>query len=468
MFTGRVNELKKLEKTYSKKGQDAKVIVYKGRRRVGKSTLVEFFMSKLGIKCYKIVGQPPAKVNRTTSELSNFAQQLSDQFGIQKPAFNDWDSAIAMLSDLVSEGNCVLMIDEINWLGKTHGDITTILFTEWESKLKHIKGFTLIMTGSLAGWILENVSESAGWYGRIALDETLQPLPLKDSLALIPSDIRKRMSKSEQIRYMLVSGGIPSYLKAFDYSQTLEDNLREIAYSKSGELYREFDTLMKDLFRAKGNRIKRILDSLSQRNLTAQEIAKSLKLDRPNGHLYSDLEMMQHSSFITPVYKWNFAESSFVSTEPSYVITDPYLRFYYKAIKPYKRSIEAGSDPSPLPKNLDSLLGLQFEYLMRENVSLLYDELNLKPGDVINAAPYQVKGLQIDWLVETKRYFYIIEFKFQVDPLGSKVIQDMDKKVMKLDAPKSVRTVIVHVNGVEDRVTQSAIIDKTINLCDLV
>ncbi|WED24000.1 ATP-binding protein [Vibrio sp. JC009] len=468
MFAGRRNELKILNKTYAKEGERAKLIVYKGRRRVGKSTLIEFFMSKLGVKCFKIIGQPPAKVNRTATELSNFAQQLSEQFNIQKPAFADWDAALSMLGDLVSDGNCVLMIDEINWLGKTHDDITTVLFTVWESKLKHIKGFTLILTGSLAGWILENLSESTGWYGRINLDATLTPLPLQDALDIIPKDVKKRMSKAEQIRYMLVSGGIPSYLQSFNYHESLEDNLKLLAFSSSGELFREYDTLMKDLFRAKGTRIKQILDALSKGNLTALEIARKLKLERPNGHLYSDLLMMQHSSFITPMYKWNFNEGGLVYHDPVYVITDPYLRFYYKAIFPHNKAITHGS--APLPSNLDSLLGLQFEYVMRENVELLYEALGLSAGDVLNAAPYQSKGVQIDWLIETKRYFYIVEFKFQSKPLDTSLLRDMDKKIIKVDFPseKSIRTVVVHVNGASQKVEQSGIIDYSLNLCDLI
>ncbi|WP_199438538.1 AAA family ATPase [Vibrio owensii] len=468
MFAGRKKELKTLEKNYSRKGERAKLIVYKGRRRVGKSTLIEFFMANVGMKHFKIIGQPPAKVNRTTTELSNFAQQLSDQFNIQKPAFADWDAALSMLGDLVAEGNCILMIDEINWLAKTHPDITTVLFTLWENKLKHVKGLTLILTGSLAGWILENLSESAGWYGRINLDETLYPLPLQDALNVIPENIRKRTSKAEQIRYSLVCGGIPSYLQSFNYSETLEDNLQRLAFSPSGELFREYETLMNDLFRAKGTRIKQILEALSKGNLSAAEIAKKLKLQKPNGHLYDDLLMMQHSSFITPLYKWNFKEGGLVEYDPVYVITDPYLRFYYKAIKPNIKT--NAKKPVPLPANLDSILGLQFEYVMRENIELLYNALGLTEAEIINAAPFQTTGLQIDWLIETKRYFYIVEFKFQAKQLGSSVLRDMDKKIHKLDIPhnKSVRTAIVHVNGAEDRVKESAFIDYLIDLCDLV
>jgi AAA+ ATPase superfamily predicted ATPase len=468
MFIGRDSELTLLKKHCARKNAKAKIIVYKGRRRIGKSTLIEHYMSKSDLPGFKIIGQPPAKVNRTTTELSNFAQQLSEQFGIQKPAFADWDAALSTLGDLVKDGNCTLLIDEINWLGKTHNDITTVLFTLWENKLKNIKGFTLILTGSLAGWILANLSESTGWYGRISLDETLKPLPLKDAIQVIPSNIKKRMNKAEQLRYLMVSGGVPSYLQSFNFNETLEQNLQTLAFSPSGALYREFDTLMQDLFRAKKDKVKTILDLLARSNLTANQMAKKLKMSKPNGHLYDDLNMMVNSAFINTIHKWDLKTGHIDRKEPTYVITDPYLRFYYKAMLPHKLKIEQGR--GTLPSNLDSLLGLQFEYVMRENISLLHDELSISKKDIINEAPYQTKGLQIDWLIETQRNFYILEFKFQLNPLDTDVVRDMDRKVTKIDIPenKSTRTAVIHVNGAKDSVKESAIIDYCIDLRELI
>lgn len=467
MFIGRDSELTLLRQHCARKNGKAKIIVYKGRRRIGKSTLVEHFIRESDTPGYKIIGQPPAKVNRTLTELSNFAQQLSEQFAIQKPAFADWDAALFMLGDLVKAGNCTLFIDEINWLGKTHDDITTVLFTLWENKLKHIKGLTLILTGSLAGWILENLSESAGWYGRISLDETLKPFPLKDALNIIPADIKKRINKAEQLRYMMVSGGVPSYLQNFNYNETLEQNLLTLVFSPGGPLFREFDTLMKDLFRAKKGKVQKILDALAQSNLTANEIAKKIKMSKPNGHLYDDLNMMINSAFINTVHKWDLTTGSIENKEPVYAITDPYLRFYYKAVLPQKLNIEQGR--GSLPKNLNSLLGLQFEYVMRENIDLLYDKLGITPDNIIHQAPFQTKELQIDWLIETQRHFYLLEFKFQLHPLDRDVVRDMDRKATKIAIPdnKSIRTAVIHVNGAKSAVEESAIIDHCINLCEL-
>ena len=107
---------------------------------------------------------------------------------------------------------------------------------------------------------------------------------------------------------------------------------------------------------------------------------------------------------------------------------------------------------------------------MQDNLKPVYEVLGINEHDIINEAPYQTKGLQIDWLIETKRNFYILEFKFKLHPLDTDVVRDMDKKVTRIELPenKSVRTAVIHVNGVKDSVEQSAIIDHCVNLCNLI
>ncbi|WP_133406263.1 AAA family ATPase [Parashewanella tropica] len=431
MFIGREKEIRELHEAIASPDGLAKVVVLTGRRRVGKSALIEHFCRNcLDIPFYKLLGMPAQKVNRTKVELANLAVQMKDTFDVPKPNLSDWDEALWAMAKYVERGNCVLMIDEINWFGKSHGDITNILFTLWENKLKHIKGFTLILTGSLASWIKKFITESEGWYGRLSWEKVLQPLPLIDALKIIPAPIKQRMAMNEQLRYLMISGGIPSYLEVFNFSKSLEDNLKRTAFSQSGYLYREFDILMKDLFRTKGERVKSILNILSSGKHSAVELAKKLDLDKPNGHLYLDLDMMEQSAFIRSVKPWDLSNGTFEQRDAQYYISDPYLRFFYKAIAPREQAIKL--DTAQLPENLDSLLGYQFEYVMRENLALVYRALSMNPEDVIRAAPYQTKGLQIDLLIETRRYFYIVEMKFQHKKLSSEVIQSMKQKLKNL------------------------------------
>ena len=106
---------------------------------------------------------------------------------------------------------------------------------------------------------------------------------------------------------------------------------------------------------------------------------------------------------------------------------------------------------------------------MRENPKLVYQALSINSEDVIKMAPYQTKGLQIDLLIETRRYFYIVEMKFQLTPLAMDVVSSMKDKLERFPCPanKSVRTAIIHVNGAQEKVENSDYIDICCNLSDL-
>jgi AAA+ ATPase superfamily predicted ATPase len=464
-FIGRKTELGVLNQMVIKK--TAKLLVLTGRRRVGKSKLLSHYGQNIyKNQFYKLVGMPPQAQNRKAAELNNLATQIAETFDTIKPVLNDWTDALFAISSYVKDGNCLLLIDEINWFGKTDDNISGSLFTLWESKLQYLPNFTLILSGSLASWIDQHFLNSQAWYGRIAWEHVLQPMPLPDALKFIPSTIRKRLTPLEQLRYLMVSGGIPSYLLAFDYALSLENNLTHHAFTPGGYFFNEYERLLNDLYKTKGNRIRRILEALSNRKSTADEIAQSLGVSKANGHLYDDLQMMIMSGFVQETTIWDFTTLKRNQRNRQYTLSDPYLRFYLKCIEPNRTKIQNGN--SSLPKNLDSFLGLQFETVLRQNMRLVYTILGINQDHVLQCGPYQTKGLQIDLVVQTRRYLYIVEMKFQLDPLGSDVVRSMVQKLERFPPVPglSLKTALIHVSGAQDSVIQSEDIDICENLFD--
>ena len=78
MFLGRQTEIKQLEQYVKKK--TSSLIVIKGRRRIGKSTLVENFAKKY--KFMKFSGFPPSENTTRQSQLNEFSIQLGAQISI--------------------------------------------------------------------------------------------------------------------------------------------------------------------------------------------------------------------------------------------------------------------------------------------------------------------------------------------------------------------------------------------------
>jgi predicted ATPase len=77
-FIGRQSELQSLSKLFKKNA--ASLVVVQGRRRIGKSRLIEEFAKKHTF--YQFSGLPPTNSTTHQSQLNEFSRQLSIQTGL--------------------------------------------------------------------------------------------------------------------------------------------------------------------------------------------------------------------------------------------------------------------------------------------------------------------------------------------------------------------------------------------------
>jgi AAA+ ATPase superfamily predicted ATPase len=85
-FIGREAELKILEGVSRK--NSASLIVLKGRRRIGKSRLVQEFVK--GQQFYSFTGLPPTSETTAQSEREAFAKQFKKAFNVSPENIDDW------------------------------------------------------------------------------------------------------------------------------------------------------------------------------------------------------------------------------------------------------------------------------------------------------------------------------------------------------------------------------------------
>lgn len=117
-------------------------------------------------------------------------------------------------------------------------------------------------------------------------------------------------------------------------------------------------------------------------------------------------------------------------------------------------------------------MGLQFENLVIHNRKMILKLIEIPPEEIILDGPFfqratkKLPGCQIDYLIQTRFHtLYIVEIKFSKDPIGKKIIEEMEEKIRRLKMPKrfSIRPILVHVNGVENAVLDEEYFDKVIN-----
>ena len=114
IFIGRKSELNLLRSLFNK--PSASLIVIKGRRRIGKSRLLEEF-GKFFTKTYTLSGLPPMKDTAAKSQINEIAKQFTRQKKQRIKSTNqinsDWSELFWQIAKNTQQGRVLVILDEI-------------------------------------------------------------------------------------------------------------------------------------------------------------------------------------------------------------------------------------------------------------------------------------------------------------------------------------------------------------------
>jgi len=471
IFVGRKREIEGLNALFQRKS--ANLAVIRGRRRIGKSRLVEEFAK--GKQFYVFSGIPPVEGTTAQSQRDVFAKQLGDQLGMPGIRLDDWSTLFTLLSRQTQKGNVVILFDEISWMGSKDPTFIGKLKNAWDLEFQKNPNLVLILCGSVSTWIEKNIIKSTALYGRISHYVTLEELPLGDCNKLL--DLKGfRGSIYEKFKILSVSGGVPWYLQQINAKLNSDDNIKNLCFQKDGLLFKEYDLIFHDLFEKRSEIYKPIVEALASGSKELSQLAKEIAYPL-SGTLTSYLDDLIQSGFIARDYTW-IVKSGMPSRLSHYRLSDNYLRFYLKYVRPNKAKIEKG-DFNDI--NIDQLpgwkpiLSLQFENLVIKNRNKILGKLGIKPEDVVADSPFfqrktvKMKGCQIDYLIQTRfNTLFACEIKFSQSELKSDVVAEMKEKLNRLSLPRqfSCWPVLIHVNGVEDPVIDQAYFTEIIDFAE--
>lgn len=470
-FIGREAEMARLKGLLT--SRSASLIVVRGRRRIGKSRLLAEFGKE--IRSLFFSGIPPAKKTTAQSQRNEFTHQL-ERAGLPGIKPDDWGNIFWHLSKYTSEDPVLIVFDEISWMGEKDPDFLGKLKTAWDMYFSKNPQLILVLCGSISSWIEENILSSTGFVGRIAIDLILEELPLNVCNAFWhPKE--KRIAAYEKFKLLSITGGVPLYLERIKPELPAEQNIRDLCFMQGGLLVREFDEIFSDLFSRKNASHKEIVACLANGPKDLGQICKELKKEL-GGSYSRHLDDLVKAGFVQRDFTWNL-DSGKESKLSKYRLSDNYLRFYLKYIAPNRSKIEKGAFANTALSRFpgwESLMGLQFENLVAHNRKALWNLLNLSPDEIIMDGPFfqnptaRQAGCQIDYLIQTRfQNLYLCEVKFSRNPIGQKIINEMEEKRKRLKIPKfcSVRPVLIHVNGVEESVFDEGYFDKIVDFGQL-
>ncbi len=456
-FIGRREELDALKSLLEKKS--ASLVTVQGRRRIGKSRLIEEFAKNHTF--YEFLGIAPHKGTTANSQRAEFARQLREMFHLPSLPAMDWGDLFTILSEQTKEGRLIILLDEISWMGSKDSDFLGKLKNAWDKQFKKNSKLILILCGSVSSWIEKNIINNTAFVGRPSLYLKLDELPLSDCNKFWES--AHGISYYEKLKVLSVTGGIPRYLELINPKLSAEENIKRLCFTKSGPLVNEFEFIFADIFSKKNEFYKRIVEELANGKRKQEDLRLGKSQSGDLSEILNDLVL---AGFISRDFTWNIKDGK-ISTLSFYRLKDNYVRFYLKYILPNKALIEKNEFRAKTLSTLpgwDGIMGLQFENLVVNNSREVIEAIGIQPEDVIFNNPFFQRatnrqlGCQIDFLIQTRfSCVYICEIKFQRFEIGPEIIQEMQQKIERLKLPRhfSYRPVLIHVNGVREDVVDS-------------
>ncbi|MBQ7721940.1 MAG: ATPase [Kiritimatiellae bacterium] len=450
-FIGREEQLARLSGLWQKKTPS--LVTCRGRRRIGKSTLVEEFARRTAKRLLRFAGLPPAPGQTNTDQLREFAGQLAAQTGGPKTAFADWSDAFRALDAAIRDGErTIILLDEISWMGGKDANFPGKLKNAWDILFKRHAKLIVVLCGSVSAWIAENILSGTGFVGRDSLDLVLRELPPSDCVKLWGARAG-RLSVREKLDLLSVTGGVPKYLEEIRPEFSAEANIRDLFFTPEGILFRDFRQVFGDLFGRRADDRQSILEALANGAKSLSEIADALKQER-NGHLGDWLSELEQAGFVARDSGLN-PQTGLPARAETYRLSDNYTRFFLRFVLPHTHAIERGlfrfSSLEQLP-GWESVLGLQFENLVLNNAARLAPLVGFDGALVLSAAPWRKvargkagNGVQIDLLYQTQRSVCVVEIKRRRE-IGPGIANEVAQKVERLALRHgtSVRTALVY------------------------
>lgn len=474
-FIGRAFEIGKLRTIAT--ANEANIIVMYGRRRVGKTELLEqSFRLRNLLKFEGIEGLSEEK------QFANVMQQWSVYTGdpiLAKVVLNSWSEFFQLLAKHVAEGTWTIYLEETQWLANYKSTLISELKYVWDNYFRHNPNLIIIICGSSPSFMLDHVVHSKALYNRSQYEFHLKEFNLPETQVFLNSYVEDKSPKStrEILDAYLTVGGIPEYLKWLKKDSSVFLSLCQHSFVANSFFSMEYEKIFTSSLSNNKN-YKEIVEILSQKRFETKEgLAKKLKI-KPGGTLSQLLTDLEKCGLIAQYTPFNLSEKSLLVR---YTIVDNYLQYYFKFIKPIAKHIQNG-DYRQNPRaaiQMDSYLkwlGFAFERLIRKHHRVIatilgFSGIHYTSGVFFSRATNKVdRGFQIDLIFDRADHVYTIcEIKYLQGKVDASVIQSFEQKLALFPNKnnKTIHRVLICNEGADDALKNQSYFDAVITSTDL-
>lgn len=326
MFIGRDRELTTLNRLY--KSNKFEFVVIYGRRRVGKTALINRFIENKNA-IYFMGVESNAKQN-----LENFSKSIIEYTtGIEtETSFLSFQAALEHIFKLSEKERLILAVDEYPYVARSSKSLASTLQLLID-KYKDNSKLMLILCGSSMSYMEDHVlAYKAPLYGRRTAQMKILPFDFDETCRYF-----EHFSDEDKALIYGIVGGTPQYLLQMNDELSVEDNIKNTYLNSTSALFEEPENLLKQEVRE---------PALYNAIITAIATGAS-RMSEISGKVGEDTNVC--SAYIKNLISLGIIQKETpygekASRKSVYSIEDNMFRFWYRFIPENNSIIARGAD----------------------------------------------------------------------------------------------------------------------------
>ena len=399
---GRKRETEELEELY--RGKQAELVAVYGRRRVGKTYLVE--QTFKGRFAFRHAGLSPLEHENKgmlEAQLLHFYHSLQSYGLSNRKCPANWMEAFFLLQQLLEEKGdgqrLVVFIDELPWLDTARSGFITAFEGFWNNWGAHQDHLMMIVCGSSNSWMLDKlINNHGGLYGRVTYEIKLSPFSLGECEEFFAGS-NVALSRYDIVQCYMIVGGIPYYLRYFRKGLSLAQNVDALFFNENAKLKYEYDRLFSSVF-SNPEMVKSVVAFLYTKNAgyTRKEITDKLHIS-DGGTISNCLKALEASDFVM-----KYVPFGMNGKQEHYKLIDPFCLFCLRFVQNSRDVSEYFWEQHLKSQPVTIWRGLAFENLCFRHVKQIKAALGISGVGSRQSAWSKRKedsdGAQIDMLIE--------------------------------------------------------------------
>ena len=434
MFIGREKELTLLQQDYIGKA----VMVY-GKRRVGKTTLIQKALEN----CQHQTVYYECSKGAMQDNIDGLVRELARVKMLPVPLnFSTLQDVFIYLNALPKK--IVVVIDEYPYLKKATDSATvdSIFQNIIDNRLSNIE---LVLSGSHIGMMKDLLQERNALYGRFAVTIKLNELNYLDAARFYPD-----RTPYDKVAHYAVFGGSPFVNQALNPAATLRENVISTILNPVSAVYLYASQLLLSDYSVKIN-AERIFSVIGNGKKRYTEIEDKLDVKK-TGNLSKQIKSLTELEIVSRTSPINKIGDNKKAT---FEINDNLLRFYFTFI--YKNAsalqvlgAEAFYDEYVAP-TLTDFISRRFEGICRDYFSLQVRSGKLKGvrniGSYYYDDPVHRKNGEFDVALELADGYAIYEAKYYAQPMTLDEIRREAQQVANIKELAVKQLGFIAING---------------------